>query len=163
MANEVLVKQGTTVVWTSSGGTLAMNMASLANNAGRIGAVLDRGATHSRKMRFWLQVDFVTAAPTKGTTVDLYLVTSDDNTNWDGGTAPTDAALGSVDTLPQYVYVGSVVLDDLLTPNQSASFEIELGARYVAPVVFNNATGQALTATGTDQIIRMTPLIDEVQ
>lgn len=163
MANEILVKQGTTITWTSSGGTLAITLTSLANNAGRIGAVHDRGATHSRKMRLWLQIDFVTSNPTKGTTVDLYLITSDDNSNWDGGTAPTDAALGSADTLPQYVYVGSVVLDDLLSPNQSASFEIELGARYIAPVVFNNGSGQALTATGTDQIIRMTPLIDEVQ
>lgn len=163
MANEILTKPGTTIVWTSSGGTLAITLTSLANNAGRIGAVHDRGATFSRRLRFWLQVDFVTAAPTKGRTVDLYLATSDDNTNWDGGTAPTDSALGSVDTLPQYLYVGSVVLDDLLTPNQSASFEIECGARYIAPVVHNNGTGQALTATGTDQIIRMTPIKDEVQ
>lgn len=163
MANEILTKQGTTIIWTSSGGTLAITLTSLANNAGRIGAVHDRGATHSRKMRFWVQVDFVTTGPTQGTTIDLYLATSDDNTNWDAGTAPTDAALGTADVLPQYVYVGSIVLDNVLTPNQSASFEIEIAARYIAPVVFNNGTGQALTATGTDQIIRMTPLIDEVQ
>lgn len=162
MANEILTKQGTTVVWTSSGGDKAITLTSLGNNAGRIGEILDRGATHSRKMRFWLQVDFG-SSPTKGTTVDLYLATSDNNTNWDGGTAPSDAALGSADTLPQYVYVGSVVLDDLTTPNQSASWEIELGARYIAPVVYNNGSGQSLTSTGTDQIIRMTPLIDEVQ
>ena len=163
MANEILVKQGTTVTWTSSGGTLAITLTSLANNAGRLGAVHDRGATHSRKMRFWLQVDFVTTGPTTGSTVDLYLATSDDNTNWDAGTAPTDAALGTVDVLPQYVFVGSLVLDNVLTPNQSASFEIELGARYIAPIVHNNGTGQALTATGTDQIIRMTPIVDEIQ
>lgn len=163
MANEILTKQGTTIVWTSSGGDEDITLTSLANNAGRIGTVYDRGSTHSRRMRFWLQVDFVTSAPTKGTTVDLYLITSDDNTNWDGGTAPTNSALGSVDTLSQYVFVGSLVLDDILTPNQSASFEIELGVRYIAPVVYNNGTGQALTATGTDQIIRMTPLIDEIQ
>lgn len=162
MANEVLVKQGTTIVWTSSGGDKGITLTSLANNAGRIGASLDRGATHSRKMRFWLQVDFA-VAPTKGTSVDLYIMTSDNNTDWDGGTAPTDAALGSADTLPQYTHVGSLVVDDLTTPMQSTSFEIECGARYIAPVVFNNATGQALTSTGTDQIIRMTPIIDEIQ
>lgn len=162
MANEILTKQGTTIVWTSSGGDKAITLTSLANNAGRIGASLDRGATHSRKMRFWLQVDFA-SSPTDGTTVDLYLITSDDNTNWDGGTSPTDAALGSADTLRNYVYVGSLVCDNLTSPNQSQAFEIELGARYIAPVVYNNGTGQALTATGTDQIIRMTPIIDEIQ
>lgn len=162
MANEVLQKYGTATTWTSSGGDLAITLTSLANNAGRIGAVKDRGATRSRKMSFELQVDFGTS-PTKGTTVDLYIITSSDNTNWDGGTAPTDAALGSADTLPQYVFVGSLVLDDLTTPMQRATFEIENAARYIAPVVYNNGTGQSLTSTGTDQIVKMVPIVDEIQ
>lgn len=162
MANEILTKPKTTIVWTSSGGDKAITLTSLANNTGRIGALLDRGATFARKMRFWVQVDFA-SAPTDGTTVDLYLATSDDNTNWDGGTAPTDSALGSADTLRNYVFIGSVILDNITTPNQSQSFEIELGARYIAPVIYNNGTGQSLTSTGTDQIIRMTPIADEVQ
>ena len=162
MANEILQKYGTAKTWTSSGGDAAITLASLASGAARIGAAIDRGATRSRKMQFELQVDFGTS-PTKGTTVDLYLVTSSDNTNWDGGTAPTDSALGSVDTLPQLVYVGSLVLDDITSPMQRATFEIENAARYIAPVVHNNGTGQSLTATGTDQIVKMTPIIDEIQ
>lgn len=162
MANEVLIKNGTQTTWTSSGGTLAITLTSLANNAGRIGARLDRGATRSRKFRIQLQVDFA-SAPTDGTTVDLYLITSDDDSSWDGGTAPTDSALTSADTLRNYVYVGSLVCDNLTTPNQLQSFEIELGARYVAPVVYNNGTGQALTSTGTDQKIILTPIVDEIQ
>lgn len=162
MANEVLQKNGTTTTWTSSGGDKAITLTSLANNAGRIGASLDRGATRSRKMRFQLQVDFGTS-PTDGTTVDLYLITSDDNSNWDGGTSPSDAVLGSADTLRNYVYVGSLICDNLTSPNQLQSFEIECGARYIAPVVYNNGTGQALSSTGTDQVIKMTPIIDEIQ
>lgn len=162
MANEILQKYGTATTWTSSGGDKAMDMSSLASASARVGASLDRGATRSRKMQFELQVDFA-SAPTKGTTVSLYLITSSDNTNWDGGTTPADAALGSVDTLPQFVPVGDLVVDDITTPNQRATFEIENGARYIAPVVHNNGTGQALTSTGTDQIVKMTPIIDEVQ
>lgn len=162
MANEILVKNGTQTTWTSSGGDKAITLTSLANNAGRIGASLDRGATRSRRLRFTVQVDFATS-PTDGTTVDLYLVTSDNNTNWDGGTSPTDAALGSADTLRNYIFVGSLVCDNLTSPNQLQSFEIECGARYIAPVLYNNATGQALTSTGTDQKIILTPIIDEVQ
>lgn len=162
MVNEILQKYGTATVWTSSGGDLALTLTSLGNNAGRIGAPKDRGATRSRKMVFELQVDFGTS-PTLGTTVDLYLITSSDNTNWDGGTTPTDAALGSVETLPQYIFVGSLICDDLTSPMQRATFEIELGARYIAPVVYNNGTGQSLSSTGTDQIVKMTPLIDEIQ
>lgn len=162
MPNNIMVEDGTAIVWTSSGGDLAITLTSLANNAGRIGAVHDRGATRSRRLRFEFQVDFGTS-PTKGTTVDLYLATSADNTSWDGGTSPTNAALGSVDTLPQYVYVGSIILDDITSPMQRASFEIELSARYIAPVVYNNGSGQSLTATGTDQIIKMIPIVDEIQ
>lgn len=162
MANEILIKSGTATVWTSSGGDKAMTLSSLANNAGRIGASLDRGATRSRRMLFEMQLDFATS-PTNGTTVDLYLITSSDNSLWDGGTAPSDAALTSADTLRNYVYVGSLVCDNLTTPNQRQTFEIECSARYIAPVVYNNATGQALTSTGTDQIVKMTPIIDEVQ
>lgn len=162
MANEILIKYGITTTWTSSGGDLAITLTSLADNTGRIGAVKDRGTPRGRKLRIWFQVDFA-SAPTKGRTVDLYLATSEDNTNWDGGTAPTNAALGSVDTLPQYMYVGSIVLDDITSPNQSTSFEVECSARYIAPVVYNNGTGQALTSTGTDQIIRITEVKDEIQ
>lgn len=162
MANEVLQKYGTATTWTSSGGDLAMTMTSLASASARVGASKDRGATRSRKMQFEVQVDFA-SAPTKGTTVDLYLMTSSDNSNWDGGTAPSDAALGSVDTLPQLVFVGSLVVDDITTPNQRATFEIENAARYIAPVIHNNGTGQALTSTGTDQIVKMTPIVDEIQ
>lgn len=162
MANEILVKYGTSNTWTSSGGNSAMNMASLASGSGRIGVAWDRGATRSRKLHIEVQVDFGTS-PTKGTTADLYIMTSSDNTNWDGGTAPSDAALGSVDTLPQYTFIGSVVLDDITSPMQRTSFEIELGARYIAPILYNNGTGQSLSATGTDQIIKMSPIIDEIQ
>lgn len=162
MPNNIMVEDGTAIVWTSSGGDLAIDLSSLANNTGRIGAVHDRGATRSRRLRFEVQVDFGTS-PTKGSTVDLYLATSADNSGWDGGTAPTDSALGSADTLPQYVYIGSVILDDITSPHQRASFEIELGARYIAPVIYNNGTGQSLSSTGTDQIVKMIPLVDEIQ
>jgi hypothetical protein len=163
MANEILIKDAAaTIVWTSSGGDKAITLTSLANNAGRIGASYDRGTPRSRKMRFEVEIDFA-SSPTKGTTVDLYLITSSDNSKWDGGTAPTDAALGSVDTLPQLVWIGSLVLDDITTPNQIASFEVEVSARYIAPVIYNNGSGQSLTATGTDQIIRMIPIKDEAQ
>lgn len=163
MANEILIKDAAaTIVWTSSGGDKAITLTSLASASARVGASYDRGTPRSRKMRFELEVDFG-SAPTKGTTVDLYLITSSDNSKWDGGTAPTDAALGSVDTLPQLFFVGSLVVDDITTPNQITSWEVELSARYIAPVVHNNATGQSLTATGTDQIVRMIPIKDEVQ
>lgn len=162
MPNKVYVTSDTAKTFTSSGGDAAINMASLANNAARMGASVDLGASHAKRYRCEVQVDFG-SAPTKGTTVDYYGVTSDDNSNWDGGTAPTDSALGSVDTLPQLQYLGSIVLDDITTPNQRSSFDCEITARYIAPVAHNNGTGQSFTATGTDQIIKLIPKPDEIQ
>lgn len=163
MANEVLVKSGSSQLWTSSGGDKAITLTSLANNTARVGASYDRGATRSRRIQVEVEVDFA-SAPTKGTTLDVYLITSSLGTtgNWDGGVDPSDADLGSLDLLPQYVFVGAMVLDDT-TNKQRATFELVLGARYIAPVVHNNGSGQALTSTGTDQKVLITPLIDEVQ
>ncbi len=58
-------------------------------------------------------------------------------------------------------YVGSLVCTNDTDP-QRQSWVFFLPARYGLPVV-SNQSGQALTATGTDQVLTVTPLIDEVQ
>lgn len=161
MANEVLIKDATATTWTSSGGDKAITLTSLANTAGRVGASLDLGTPRARRVVITLQVKFGTA-PTDGTTVDLYLIRSNDNSIWDGNITPSDAALSSADTLRNLFYVGSLVCDNLTT-TQVQSFLVEIGQRYVAPVVYNNGTGQALSSTGTDHKVIITPIKDEIQ
>ena len=57
-------------------------------------------------------------------------------------------------------YVGSLIASNDTDP-QRASWVFFLPARYGVPVVWN-ASGQALTATGTDQVLTVTPLIGSV-
>lgn len=161
MANEVLQKYGTSVTWRDGGGTYAMDLTGLASNAGRVGPVHDRGATRSRRLAVTMLVQYGTG-PTDGTTFDVYLATSSDNSAFDGGLSAGDAALGSADTLRQLVFVGGVLLDNV-TSAQQATWEIELGARYIVPAVYNNATGQSTSTTASQVILTVIPIIDEIQ
>lgn len=160
MANEILQKQGTTITWTSSGGDETLTLTSLADGGGRAGDEHDFGATFPLRVRVELVVDF-NVAPTAGKTVDVYWASSDDGTDYDGECSGSDAAYDSEDDMKRLHYVGSLVASNDTDP-QRASWVFFLPARYGLPVV-NNQSGQPLTSTGTDQILTVTPLIDEVQ
>lgn len=160
MANEILQKQDTDIVWTSSGGDETLTLTSLADGNGRAGDEHDFGATHAARVRISLEVDF-NVAPTAGETVDVYWSSSHDGTDYDGECTGSDADYNSEDDMKRLHYVGSLVASNDTDP-QRASWVFFLPARYGLPVV-SNQSGQALTSTGTDQIITVTPLIDEIQ
>lgn len=161
MANEVLLKYGTATTWTSSGGDLVITLTSLANAAARMGASLDLGATRARAYEFWLQVD-PNVNPTDGNVISLYLTGSADNGLWTGADAtPADGAFTLTDTLRNMIHVGDLICD-ATTDLQIQKFTVYDLPRYIAPIVFNNS-GQALTATGTDQKVIMYPVKDEIQ
>ena len=162
MANEVLIKYGSTVNWKESGqgGTYTWALASLANNTGRKGPVHDFGATRAGRYRVRVKVDFNVAA-TSGAPVGVYLATSDDNSVFDGNLAAGDGAASDVDVLRQLLFVGNLFADNVTT-TQAAHFEVETGARYVFPVLFN-AGGQAFSATATEFELALTPVVTEIQ
>jgi len=160
MTNEVLQKQGTDIVWTSAGGDETLTLTSLADGNGRAGDEHDFESTHAARARISLEVDF-DAAPAAGEVVDVYWSSSHDGTDYDGECSGSDAAYNSEDDAKRLHYVGSLVASNDTDP-QRASWIFPLPARYGLPVVINQS-GQALTATGTDQVLTVTPLIDEVQ
>lgn len=160
MANEVLIKQDTDVVWTSAGGDETLTLTSLADGAGRAGDEHDFGATWARRIRIMVELDF-NAAPTAGEVVDVYWSSSHDGTDYDGECTGSDAAYNDENDMRRLYYVGAFVCTNDTDP-QMQSFVFTLPARYGLPVI-SNQSGQALTATGTDQIVTVTPLIDEVQ
>ena len=160
MPNEILQKQGTSIVWTSAGGDEVLTLTSLANSTGRAGDEHDFGATFPIRVRIELEVDF-NVAPTAGNTVRVYWSSSDDGTDYDGECTGGDAAYSTAADLARLHHVGVLPASNDTDP-QIASWIFFLPARYGLPVVYN-ASGQALTATGTDQILTVTPLIDEVQ
>jgi hypothetical protein len=160
MPREILQKQGTDVVWTSAAGDELLTLTSLADGNGRAGDEHDFGATHPQRIRISLEVDF-NVAPTAGEVMEVFWASSHDGTDYDGEVSGTDAAYNSEDDAKRLHYVGVLVASNDTDP-QRASWVFFLPARYGAPVVFNQS-GQALTATGTDQILTVTPLIDEIQ
>lgn len=160
MANEVLQKQGTDIVWTSAGGDETLTLTSLANGDGRAGDEHDFGATHAPRIRIAIELDF-NVAPTAGLTVDIYWSSSHDGTDYDGECSGSDAAYNDEADMQRLWHVGSLYCTNDTDP-QRTSKVFFLPARYGLPVI-SNQSGQALTATGTDQIVTVTPLIDEIQ
>jgi hypothetical protein len=159
VANEILVKQGTDIVWTSAGGDEVITLTSLADGAGRMGEEHDFGATFAARYRVSIELDF-NAAPTAGLLVDLFWSSSHDGTDYDAECTGADAAFAIADRFRLH-YIGSLVCTNDTDP-QRQSWVFFLPARYGLPVVYNQS-GQALTNVGTDQIITVTPLIDEIQ
>ncbi len=172
MANEVLVKAGTPLVWKASGGDYAMTMASIAIDAARQGVKGDLGAT--RAARFAMTVENnMNVAPTAGTSVIEYYWSSSPSatagTQNDGAASGTDAAYtgsagSSVDeTKVQMMLVGALPLtNDADTVVQQATFICSFAHRYGMPVLINKAD-QALEGDDDAHRITLTPIIDEVQ
>ena len=149
--------QGTSVTWTSSGGTETLTLTSLADGDGRAGDEHDFGSEFPTRVNVVMELDF-NVAPTAGEVVNLYWSSSIDGTDYDGECTGSDAAYNDENDMKRLHWVGSFVCTNDTDP-QRQSWVFYLPARYGLPVV-SNQSGQALTATGTDQIVTVTPLTD---
>ena len=161
------VTQGTAIVWGeagASGVTATLSLDALANGAARMGAAVDLGANFADEYIVELRVETGTA-PTAGNTVELYLVSSTDNSNWPAKVTGSDAAytLGTNDAnlrqagQPVATLVATNDGNTVLTQNQSIW---RPRGRYVVPIVDNNL-GQAFrdetTATDNGSRVILTP------
>jgi len=147
--------QGTDIVWTSSGGDEVITLTSLANGEGRMAEEHDFGANHPEKVRVMVELDF-NVAPTAGEVVIIYWASSSDGTDYDGECSGADAAYDDESDMNRLHVVGIFYCTNDTDP-QRQSWVFFLPARYGLPVV-SNQSGQVLTATGTDQVITVTPL-----
>lgn len=171
MANEVLVKAGTALVWKASGGDYAMTMASIAVNAARQGAKGDLGATRAARYAMTVEIN-MDVAPAAGKVIEFYWSASPSGTAGtqnDGAASGTDAAYtgstaGSVDeTKIQMMLVDVLPLtDDADAVVQQATFVFSPPHRYGMPVLVNKAD-QALEGDDASHRITLTPIVDEVQ
>lgn len=157
---DIVVYNGTAKVWKSSAGDAVLTMTSVANGAGRVGGALDMGTP--RAGRYRVQVQYKGAAtPTSGAPLEVYLVRSDDNTTRDANLGSSDAAVTDADLRAQCLFCGNLPMDNVTT-QQVASFEVETGARYLSPLLWN-ATGAAASSTAADCVVTITPIITQVQ
>ncbi len=186
MANEILIKEDTPIVWADetdyAGGaqvggtrTLDLDLTDLLFSAARQGVKADLGATRAARYAITLAVEFKTGeAPESGETVDLYWGPSGSvtaGTANEGGLVGTDAAYTGTagdslaDSLKQLLFIGSIVCTaDAVGVVQRQTFTFSPPTRFGQPVVHNNTDAEDLNAADAEEMyIRMVPLIDEVQ
>lgn len=170
------VELGTPVIWGEAGATgisltvtKTLTFEALANAAGRMGASADLGAQWDRDHLVQLIIETGTA-PAAGTTVELYLAWSHDNTNWPGKVTGSDAAYPATvadnkKQLGNPVQILIATADGTTVLKQNPT-RIRAMARYVTPVVVN-LLGQAIrdevTATDNDSRVVLTPLISSIR
>ena len=159
----------TAVTFLDTGGTVTFMGADVADAAGRISAQHDFGASSSAR-RFTMKVvtKFVTAAPTAGKVVKVYVVPADGTgaENVSGEEPGTsDAALSAAASFDNFHFVGAVVVESTsLTKQTVAFFDLELPMRYVSVALWN-ATGGTLDANdgSPSTYIHLIPVPDEIQ
>jgi hypothetical protein len=171
VASKILVRNDATpITWKASGGTYALTLTSLANNAAREGVKGDLGAVHAARYAARLELELAVAAVT-GTIVELWWSSSTsataatDNTGISitGADAAWAPAAGVDDCKLQLQFVGALICSDSASGTRfRQEFIFFPPMRYGVPVVVNKA-GQALSATAANSFLTLVPLEDEVQ
>jgi hypothetical protein len=155
---------GTAVVWgqpSATGVTKNLSVNGLANGSAREGAFADLGATFDEEYYLFLIVESGTA-PAAATTVELFMACSYDGSTWPAKVTGADAAWPATGTLADVKrQLGSPVAilsatAELNTIQRQQPTIWRPGARYVAPVLYNNL-GQAIRshATAADNATRV--------
>lgn len=179
MANEILVKSGTPVVWADvtdyagAGGTRThqIDLTSLADAAARQGAKADLGATRAKQYTMTVCVEMA-VAPVSKAAIAIYWASSPHATAGTlnpGGCSGADAAYTGTagdsldDSLIQLLPLGSISLTaDATTLLQTYTVTLIPQHRYGMPIIDNNG-GQALVADAVEMFVSLTPIIPEVQ
>lgn len=162
MANEVLDKQGTAIVIKASGGDVVFTPQNIANNTGRMSAVIDLGATFAKKYAVEVKSK-LTSAPDAGLTIEVYWATSKDGSVWPGKVTGSDAAYPSTidDNVKQLLLLGPLPCHNT-TDEQIKVLGLRPIGRF-GVIVWVNKTAQTLTNVAADHIVTLTPVIDEIQ
>lgn len=160
------IELGSEISWKSSGGTYAITLTSLANDAAREGAKGDLGATWEQEFLVALE-SAVGSAATAGKEVELYWGPSTSGTagtDNPGNLTGADASLSNPDELKaQCQFVGSLVLSNARGTNvQRQYLTFRPPSRYGTPLVVNKS-GQSLSGTAGNHAIRMWPLRAQIE
>jgi hypothetical protein len=141
--------------------TLTISLASVANNAGRISAVVDNSTTRAPAGELYVKIRAGTA-PTANTPYKIYLIRRSN-----GSPDLADSNLGTADaavaTEPiNAEVVGSIIVTATLNADWYASFRLyDLSEEF--SIVVWNSTGQALNATAGEHIVQYRPVTMEAQ
>lgn len=183
MASEILVKQGTAIVWADAtnytpvaGGfsqTEALTLGGLTAGAAKQGAQADLQhlATDKFPARWLVAVSIAfNTAPTAGETVDFYWSGSPSSTAANanpGGASGSDGAYTGIvtlaDSLLQLQYIGSLIAEATTSAQYQTIGVLSTILRYGAPIVVNSSAADPLKTTATSAYVALVPLVDEAQ
>lgn len=171
MANEILIKTGTPIIWKAAGGTYGITLTGIAVGAARQGAKGDLGATRAARWSVLVEIN-MDVIPTAGNVIEFWwsaspsAVAATQNTGACSGTdaAYTGSTAGTVDqTKFQLQYIGGLILtpdaDGVIQVQEFVFFPLQ---RYGMPVLVNKAD-QALEGDDDAHRITFTPIVDEIQ
>lgn len=180
MANEVLVKVGTQLVWADAtdfdnspyADDYQLDLTSLANSTARQGAKGDFGATRADRYAVFLSVE-IDVAPASGEVIEVYWAPSPSATAANenpGGVSGSDAAYtgtsGDIldDSIKQLDFIGALICTSDADPTMQTQL---IGVysppmRYGSPVIYNKS-GQAHVADATHSYLMFQPIVDEIQ
>jgi hypothetical protein len=155
--------QGTAIIWGeagASGVTATLSVDGLANGSAQQGNSVDLGANFADEYLVYLQVETGTA-PTAGNTVEVYLLSSYDNSTWPAKATGSNGSytLGTSDANLRQAGPPAITLiatNDSNTVLTQAPTIWRPRGRYVAPIIDNNL-GQAFRdeTTATDNGTRI--------
>ena len=132
----------------NTAGTATITLASLANGSGRASTAIDNTSG------LYISADIRVKVKTSGTSAtgyaSVYLIRSEDGTNYDDAWGGTDNT---------YVPVNAILLGTILTPAtatyvktfDTAELGLTLPAKWAIGIV--NSTGNALTSTASDHSV----------
>lgn len=177
MANEVLIKNGTPIVWAHAADygnlpwvdTHELDLSALANAAARQGDKADLGATRAAqyavRMCIELDVDLSAAG-----SIDVYWSSSPSATaatsNTGGATGEDAAYTDGVNSHKEHLqFIGTLYLP--ATADDDIGYDGFIGVftppdRYGMPVVINRS-GQPLEAAADLMYVALLPIVDEIQ
>lgn len=143
--------------------TPTITLASLANGAGRVSAIIDNTVTRAPMAMVFVRITTGGTAPTANSPVRVYIIRhSNDGTLdlADNGLGSTDAALSTEPTAGEVL--GSIIVTTATNATYTKTF-----LAYDLPPDYNiavwNATGQALNATASNFAVQVLPIVMEAQ
>ena len=178
MVNEVLIKDGTEIVWANSGDfsvtgitrTDQIDLTGVLTAEAREGAKVNLGDTRADEFVFMAVIETATA-PVSRLVVEFFWAASGSPTAATfnpGGTTGSDADYTGTagdsldDSLTQLDFIGSLPATSDATTEQQVTFLFRPKTQWGFPVVVNRA-GVTLASDAIEMYLRMIPRITEIQ
>jgi hypothetical protein len=166
MPNAIYTDEGTSQLFTASGGNVTHTLTSLASGAGRISAQKDWGVA-PRPYIYHLSAytQFLTGG-TAGQVVNIYIAEAPagDSSQISGDLGASDVAIAAADVPARWnmQWVGAISNEKGDTSKCTYSGIFESRARYFS-LVWVNDTDVALSATASQSGTDIQPMYDEAQ